>query len=366
MRGLRKGSLLTTVAALAVSCGKKDDTNAAKPESLEDLQLSGSLDVEVPASMSKAGGTTSTALSLLAGKRSSEACRVMTETDRVFQNLLEMKSMFCHLEVESEKMKFGTKYNVEIIGGGDLTEQAMALWVDNSDESNLKVYMCKNGSLKQSFNISGFAGEKGLVKGALTSSFNDSHEGTTFDGGINMEFDFTTKGVKLVAAQMSNTMSGGQFSGSFKNSLDVAIRESGLSKVLMSNVGSQGNSTFGDQGAMLFDGTTGQALFTGSGSFEGQSYSFTSRSTFDSDGNVVAKSQASAEVTVDPTILPTKLESSFAAKSPSGWDCSGADETIVVDMTEATKGAAHAACDISHDNESPECWGDDFAFGDHE
>jgi hypothetical protein len=121
-----------------------------------------------------------------------------------------------------------------------------------------------------------------------------------------------------------------------------------------------------DQGAVLFNGTVGQALFGGAGSYNGGTYNFTSRSTFDKDGIAISKASATSDVTVDKTTLPAKLTSSFAPTAPAGWDCSDATETLTIDFTDASKKAAHDACELDRDDTFKECWGSDFAYGEHE
>lgn len=357
---------LMTVGLVA-SCGKKKGKEeTATAGSMADLGLSSALMLEIPDTMAAAAGG-STALNLT-GKKSSEACRTMENTNRVMDNLKEIGGMFCHLEAESAKMKFGTKYNVSMTGGGpQLNGESMAIWVDNSNAAELKVYMCQGGSLKQQIIVSGFGGE-GKAKGSLNSkhSGSESQSGSTFSGGINLDFDFTQAGYKIVNAKMAHSQTGGSHAGSFRNASEISLADAGVSVVKMSSSGNRGTDTMSDQGAVMFNGTMGQALFTGNGTYEGNGYDWTQRSTFGSDGITVANSTATADIKIDKATLPAKLDASFSPTDPSGWDCSGATETITIDMTDTSTKAAHDACETDHSKSFTQCWGPEFDQGERE
>ena len=366
---------LTSVAVMA-ACGKKkekDDSETAS--SIADLSLSSALALDLPASIvTAAGGSTTSALSLdgnLLGKKSSEACRTMENTNMVLERLQDIGGMFCHLEAESANMKFGTKYNVNVSGeqqrGGS---QAMAIWVDNSDAANLKVYMCKGGTLAQTISISGFAGQgkaKGSVQSLHSGSENSGGSNTTHSGGASIEFDFTQSGYRIVKSSMKDTATGGDFAGSFRNYAELSLADSGVSVIKMSSEGTRGSDTMGDQGVMMFNGTIGQALFKGAGTNGGVNYNYTSRSTFGSNGVTVDGATAPEAVKVATSALPDKLPSTFVPSAPSGWDCSGATETITIDMAATTgTGPAHAACNKRNRHSFSQCFGSDFEHGTNE
>jgi len=363
---------LTSVAVMA-ACGKKKDEKSGSetPESISDLRLSSALALELPSSLvTAAGGSTSSSFSLdgkLLGKKSSEACRTMENTNMVLERLQEIGGMFCHLEAESANMKFGTKYNVNVSGeeqkGGS---QAMAIWVDNSDAANLKVYMCKGGALAQTISISGFAGE-GKAKGSVQSLYSGSEGSTSHSGGASIEFDFTQSGYRIVKSSMKDTATGGSYAGSFRNYAELTLADSGVSVVKMSSEGTRGSDTMGDQGVMMFNGTIGQALFKGAGTNGAQSYNYTSRSTFGSDGVTVDGATAPEAIKVAASALPDKLPSTFVPTAPSGWDCSGATETVTIDMASTTgTGPAHAACNKRNRHSFSQCFGDGFEHGSNE
>jgi len=369
------GSFGISTAALVIiglltSCGNSsDEDGTATASSVSDLGLSGALQITIPDNLAAASGGTAASLALaggsnhlnLVGKKSSEACRTMENTNRVLENMQELGGMFCHLELESAKMKFGTKYEISMPGGPGLTASpAMAIWVDNSNAAELKVYMCQNGTLKQNITISGYTGS-GKAKGSMSSAFT----GENGSGGINLDFDLTQEGYKIVKASMKHTKTGSN-AGTFRNYSDISLADSGVSTVKMSSVGTRGSDTFSDQASVLFNGTMGQALFTGNGTQSSNVYNWTTRSTFGSNGITVASTSATADITVAAASLPAKLAESFAPTAPAGWDCSGTTETVSIDMTDAATRAAHLACGSNRNRSFNACWGSDFEQGQRE
>ncbi len=369
-----------TSAAILSGCGKKKEKSTSEtPDSIADLSLSSALALDLPSTLVKAsGGTTTSSLTLdqkfdqkfdekLVGKKSSEACRTMENTSRVLERLQEIGSMFCHLEAESANMKFGTKYTVNVSGGDQKNgSQSMAIWVDNSDAANLKVYMCKGGTLAQTISIAGFAGQ-GKAKGTVQSIHSGSEGATTHTGGASIEFDFTQSGYRVVKSSMKDTSTGGSYAGSFRNYAELTLADSGVSTIRMSSEGTRGSDTMSDQGAMFFNGTIGQALFKGVGTNGVHTYNYTSRSTFGSDGVTVDNATAPEAIKVPLAALPDKLPSSFSPEAPAGWDCSGTTETVTIDLTATTgTGPAHQACNKRDRHSFTECFGTDFEHGTQE
>ena len=360
---------LTSVVVIAACGKKKDDKSSTETaESIADLSLSSALALDLPSSIvTAAGGSTTSSLALdskLLGKKSSEACRTMENTNMVLERLQDVGNMFCHLEAESANMKFGTKYNVNVAGESNIAgTQAMAIWVDNSNAANLKLYMCKGGTLSQTISISGFAGQ-GKAKGSVQSVHANSEGSTTHTGGASIEFDFTQTGYRIVSSSMTDTSTGGDYAGSFRNYAELALADSGVSVIKMSSQGTRGSDSMGDQGVVMFNGTLGQSLFKGAGTNGSHTYNYTSRSTFGSDGVTVDGSTAPEAIKVALSALPDKLASTFSPQAPSGWDCSGTTETINIDMTSTTgTGAAHAACNKRNRHRFSQCFGDGFEHG---
>ena len=365
MRSFAISTAALTIGLLS-SCGGSDDSDgAATASSVADLQLSGALNLASPDGMAAASGGTAATLALsgeslnLVGKKSSEACRTMENTNQVLSFLQQAGSMFCHMEAESANLKFGTKYNISMAASPSGAAESLALWVDNSVADQLKVYMCQGGVLTQNINISGYSGS-GKVKGSMLSQ----HSDTNGSGGINLEFDLTQAGLKIITAKMKHTNTGSN-AGTYRNFSDIKLADSGVSTVKLSSVGTRGSDTFSDQASVLFNGTMGQALFTGNGTRSSNVYNWTSRSTFGSDGITVASTSASANIVVASTSLPEKLPTDFAPTAPSGWDCTGATETLTAGMSSGATAAAHAACNTNGRNNRSfsGCWGTDFEQG---
>ncbi len=357
---------------VATSCGKKKkESTTTEASSVADLALSSTLNLSIPDKLAAASGGTAASLALmeelnLVGKKSSEACRTMETTNQVLSNLQEIGAMFCHFEVESANLKFGTKYAIKMSGAPARLAEAdsMAIWVDNSDAANLKVYMCKGGVLNQQISISDFA-SAGKAKGSMNTMHSGTQGTSTFSGGVNITFDLTQEGLKLVTASMKHKNTGGEHSGEFRNFADISLSETGVSLVKMSSKGTRGTDTMADQGSVRFNGTMGQALFSGAGSNGGHTYDYSSVSTFGADGITVAKTAATSDILVVAADLPSKLADDFTPTVPAGWDCT-TTEDLKIDFADTTKKASHDACDVDHNRTFSSCWGDGFEQGEHE
>jgi hypothetical protein len=377
----KKKNVAVTVALMAAtsSCGKKggifgkEESKAAAtstvPASVSDLALSSALKIEIPDKMATAsGGTTSLALNSfsLAGTKSREACHTMEETGRILEQLTEISSMFCHFEAESGNLKFGTKYNITMAAGGGgggggggeggapppapltaVDADKMQLWIDNRDAEYLHVYMCQKGKLAQHIKVS-TASAAGKTKGSMTAAFDMGAN----KGGVNLDFDLTTPGTKLVKASMQFTMTGA-VSGSFSNFADISLLDTGVSTVKMSKSGTFMGNTHADRSMLLFNGTYGQVVFEAS--------DFSTVSTYGADGNTVADSLATADITVPVADLPAALGTDFAPTAPDGWDCV-ADTELKID---GATGAAHQACETDRSPKFSDCDGGGFARGEH-
>ena len=63
--------------------------------------------------------------------------------------------------------------------------------------------------------------------------------------------------------------------------------------------------------------------------------------------------------------LPSKLADDFTPTVPAGWDCT-TTEDLKIDFADATKKAAHDACDVDRIRTFTSCCGDGFEQGEHE
>ena len=349
-----------SIALMAVgsftACGNKkkstEKTDGIEATSVADLKLSTSLNLSLPASLASAAGQ-STSLALndlnLTGQRSSEACRTVQQVKQLLDNLSSISGTMCHLEAESAQFAFGQKYDITLTEGGQTGK--MQLWADNSVAGELTVYICQAGSLQEKIvvNASNAVGASGSVHHM------GSQGGSTWANKI--KFDFTTAGVKILSGQ--NTYLNGADKFATDNAL--SFRDAGVSTMTMSNKGSSAEfGTFADRGAIHHNGTMGQALFKGTGTHSGQTYNFSSRSTFDKDGFAVDNATATSDVLVAAGELPAFLDDNFSIDAPTGWDCSGGTPITVNADT-----AAHQACNHDH-NMNFDCFGPDFAQGTNE
>ena len=343
------------LGGMVSSCNKKKsdpEASGVAATSVADLKLSSSLNLTLPASLASAAGQSSS-LALddfnLTGKRSSEACRTVQQVKQLMDNLSSISGTMCHLEAESAQFVFGQKYDITLTQGGQTDK--MQLWADNSVGGQLTVYVCHAGSLQEKIivNSSNAIGASGSVRHM------GGEGGSNWSSNIN--FDFTSSGVKIVSGQ--NTFS--DDSNKFATDSSLTFRDSGVSTMTMSNKGSSADfGSFADRGAVRHNGTMGQAMFKGTGSHNSQTYDFSSRSTFDKDGYAVSNASATSDITVPATELPAFLADTFSIEAPSGWDCSGGKAITVNADT-----AAHQACQHSHDMNF-DCFGAEFAQGDSE
>lgn len=364
MRHTTKISMIASLSLagmIALSCGskksEKSEENNIQATNVAELKLSNAFKLELPAALVKASGATSSppaALSTrLTGKKSSEACRTVDQIKMLFSNLSMLSGTMCHLEAESAQIKFGVKY--KLILTKDAQTREMPLWVDNSVPGALNIYTCKDGKLAEKIAVS--AVNSNGPKGAL--SFRGSENGQTYAAAL--EFDFTTSGVKLVKGQ--NTYAKGSDKFSQDSSLD--FRDSGLSFLKIANKGSMEGMTFADRGTVKHNGTFGQALYKGEGTYTGGSYSFSNRATFDADGYKVANTSAPADIVAQASELPAFLADGYSIPEATGWDCTTA-ETVTLDLDSGANAAAHAACESDHSNIETNCWGDGFEQGEME
>jgi hypothetical protein len=353
-------AIVATSGAVAISCGKKDEKSSGDSgvtaESVAELNLASSLNIKLPDVFAKLAGQQASSLNLastLAGKKSSEACRTIQNVSQMFSTLGSISGMFCHLEAESARFKFGTKYKVVLQMGAETDE--MPLWIDNSKAGELTMYTCGGGKIREKIVLN--SSNSNGAKGSLL--FKGSEGSNTFASAL--EFDFTTAGVQILKGQ--NLFSDGSNSYAQDNALE--FRDSGVSMIKTASKGQMdASNSFQDRGLVKHNGTSGQALFKGQGSTDAVPYNFSMRSTFDKDGITVANSSAGSDITVAASELPSFLADGFSISDATGWDCS-TDETITIDMVSGPTAAAHAACDREQPDFSS-CWGDDFEQGEQE
>ena len=357
-RSAATAAVLATVSFAAMSCGKSSDsstTSSVTATNVADLKLSSSLHITLPDSLAKvAGQSNSPGLALtMAGKKSTEACQTVQNVARMFDRLTDISNAFCHLEVESANIKFGTKYKIVLLTATGPME--LPSWIDNSTPGQLTMYQCYDGKIRQKVVLTSSTASG--VKGNLW--YKDSNNGNFVTDAL--DFDFTNDGVKIVKGQ--NHFSDGTNSYAQDNALE--FRDVGVSLMKTASRGRWGsNNSFQDRGLVKSNGTLGQALFKGQGTSDYGTYSGSSRSTFDQDGIAVANATATSDITVAAGDLPAFLADDFAIPDATGWDCP-TEEMLTIDLNVGPNAAAHAACDRMPP-QFVDCWSSDYEQGDQE
>jgi hypothetical protein len=349
---------------LSVGCGKKDSdddddddakgTDLADVESIDQLNVSGSLNIVLPDAFEE-----SATASLLAGKRSMEACRLGQTLKEVTKQVRDVGSFFCHLEVEAKKIKFGTKYTIN--SGG---EEFGKVWADNSKaaDGRIALYMCQNGKLKEQIEITGVDVDKGTAKGSLHNKGSDGDQ--SWATALTFDVGFTTAGLISMNAQQKYADSAND--GEFARLVDMNIYEpgEGISNLSMASSGSWGGSEFADRGFAKHNGDFGHVLLYNQGTYNDEEFDFSRHGYFDGEGKVVSKDDSpkfadGEELGVEDSDVPDYLKSSFEPDEPEGWDCD-ADEEVELDPDSA----GHQACDEGKEQEEfADCRGDEFEQG---
>ncbi len=366
----KKGLLLalSTVALAASSCSKKDSSDESAASSKADLAtlsnpaqlgISTALTVEVP----DAYNPSAASLALASGKKSQEACQMGDPIRSVVRSLSDIKSLFCHVEIEKEKIKFGVK--TAINAGG---QEFLRIWIDNSKvaDGKITVYTCKEGKLEQKIDITGvIMGTDGKPTGMKGTVQDQGSEGTqSWARSIVFDKGFTGKYLEISS---DDKFSDSSNSGSFARSVQMKLQDvdTEVSKVAMSSKGTWEGQTFSQKGLGLGSSGYGQAIFFNKGSYNGQDFEWTRRSSFDDNGYVVASTASTllgegGALYVNKADIPDYLADDFAPEAPTGWDCASVDTTVELDP-ESTD---HQACDAGKDDgEGANCWGEDFENG---
>jgi hypothetical protein len=358
------GGLLLT--SLITNCSKKSDSDSdsdatdeekseeaakdavAEAESVADLNLSGSLNITLPSALDSASGTS---LRLVAGKKSSEACMIGQTVRDVTENLASAAGFFCHLEVEADKIKFGTKYSIETNG-----EEFGRVWADNSNaaEGQITLYMCEavNGvmKLKEKIDITGVTknGAKGTMQQMHHEGAHTGKSSIVFDANVTEEGTFT-----LTAEQAYEDS---ENDGSFKRAVTLNFVEDGVSELVFASNGTWNGNAFEEKAVGKFNGEVGTTLFSNSGTYAEQTFTWTHASFFDTDGYVVDPTMydvfaEDGELYIAESELPDFLDADFSPDEPEGWDCEF-DEVVELEDVES---AEHEACNTHH-SEFADCW----------
>lgn len=356
---------------VAFSCGKKSDDDSAAATNADgstkltavsdvgQLGVSSALSISLPSAYSQKK-TTSLALAATA-KKSQDACQMGEPITSVKESLDSVGGMFCHIEAEKAKIKFGVKTTITSKG-----VEFAKIWIDNSKaaDNQITLYMCQKGALQQKIDITGVKlGADGKPTGMKGSVQEKGSEGTQ-SWARNVVFDKNFTGAYLEVTSQDK-YSDTATSGSFARSVALKLMDSAdsLSYVSMSSKGTWGGQSFKQRGYGLSVSKLGQALFENSGTYNNQTFTNIRRSSFDLDGYVAAESSsdkfaAGGVLRVKSSDVPAYLDASFTPTAPTGWDCGTTEVTVDLDPDSA----AHKACESSHKN-GADCWGSDFESG---
>ncbi len=99
--------------------GKEDTEESVESEgakvgtetvsNIGELNLANVLRIKIPAALvNKSASLTAT------GKKSYEACEIGRVLNDGLQGIMSMGNMFCHLEIEKDRIEFGKKYEIKI------------------------------------------------------------------------------------------------------------------------------------------------------------------------------------------------------------------------------------------------------------
>ena len=364
------------------SCGKEDEDenspndettssgirSVAEARTMGDLKLSEAIKIKVPAALS----ATATSLNLQDNEASFEACRAGNLVADGLKYIDEASATMCALEVDSDVIKFGVKYEVkfpEMSEGSEAPQdetqlqdsnETTQIWVDNSRQESdgvLTVSICVNKKLETVYNIraadtngSGISGDM-LIKGA----FNEPDIGdVTY--GIQADFSDTEAGT-VVNSKAKFT----DPDGSYQELIGAFIAESGVSVIGASKSGTFGAESFSDVAAVKTNSEYGQTVFSyplldENGNAAGD---IVSKSYFNSEGLVVA-ADASADfgsgnaLDITSSDVPKKLDESFTIGDfPAGsWDCE-TEQEVTLTLDDA-KEAAFNECFAELENSIPE------------
>lgn len=360
-------STLVMTGLVLAGCGRKEKeeevtTNADGSTKLTEVKTADQLGVStalgkisIPAAYKGA----SSKLLLTASKKSSEACMIGDGIKSAESTLKEIGGFFCHIEVEKAKIEFGKKYTITSKG-----QEFAKIWIDNSNAATnqISLFMCQGGSLKDAIVITGVKldanGKPTGIKGTVRNKGSEGTQSWANSSTFNKGYDGAYLEVES-KDKYSDTSNSGSFSRYVK--LKLFDSNSEVSTVAMSSGGTWGGNAFKQKGVGKGTGDYGQALFTNSGTYSSQTFSWTHRSYFNISTGIVAGKTDSANFAeggslyVKGSEVPDYLGDSFSPDAPAGWDCSGADTVVDLDPDSA----AHKACE-SGGGDGANCWGDDF------
>lgn len=395
------GSSSKSDATATTTGTTRTPTGTVQAASVDELGLTGALNISLPAALSD--GTSLR----LAGEKSTEACLMRESAKQLVTQIKMISSTLCHIEAEGKNIPWNTPVILDIgdmaaglalqapppdgsgfPGGGDPTGGAgdptggagdptggaggaggptggdtsftipkIGIYTDDSDANNIAVYICEGETtsdmkLSQAFKITGSktitkdGASVKVSKGTVTISSGDDQ--MTFKGAIGFDSYYTEADANAMKLEVKLGVTG-MFS--FAQKFELSANDSGLSKVSISEVGTQ---TFGSEsfslkkaGVGMFDAINGNVLYSYDG---GNGEKFSTQACVDAQSNLVACSDAKfaegGALHLKSTDVPGVLPASFSPTAPSGFDCATADwSKTIKPATDSATTAKHQACD---------------------
>lgn len=347
--------------ALTTACGAKSDskdddsttedadgggTSASNKvgsvTTIADLKLAGALAIDLPEAFG--GQAPGARLRLAGGKKSQEACFMGQTIQESVRSLDEVASFFCHLEVEKDRVKFGKKYRLMTPQG-----EFAKIFVDNSQAASGKLVIgfCQNrgseSGSRQLINIDALtdAGPKGTI----ISDGSGSEQNTAFTFARSTNFDMSVADIVSLISKDKNT----QGSNTFVREVSLDLKNAGQSTLKLAVKGTNSGAEFYDRGVAYMSGDKGSSVSQKKGTYQGNTFTFASRSHFTKTGEVLGSADVGADLQPAVTAMPAYLPSTFTPDAPTGWvgsNCPDYDEEVTIDPFTG----GHASCDQGQDN----------------
>lgn len=373
-------------------------TGTVQAASVDELGLTGALNINLPAALSDSGSSLR-----LAGQKSMEACLMRESAKQLVTQIKMISSTLCHIEAEGKNIPWNTPVILDIgdmaagpalqgpppdfdpnadpttMPGGDtsgagpggdtsgagpnetpsFTIPKIGIYTDDTDGNNIAVYICEGETtsdmkLSQAFKITGSKtitkdGKSVKVsKGTITISSGNDTMGT-FKGSIGFDSNFTEADANAMKLEVKFGFTGFSFAQKF----ELAAKDSGFSKVSISETGEMAFPggdpfTIKNAGIGVFDAENGNVFYT----YDGNGQKFATQACVDAESNLLTagctatKFAEGGTLHLKATDVPGVLPATFSPAAPSGFDCAKADwSKTIKPATDSATTAKHEACD---------------------
>lgn len=394
-------------SATATTGTTRTPTGTVQASSVDELGLTGALNINLPKALSDSGSS----LRLDGGQKSTEACLMRESAKQLVTQIKMISSTLCHIEAEGKNIPWNTPVVLDIgdmaagptlqappdgfdpnnpptTGTGDpsggqtggptggagpgtgdtpsFTIPKIGIYTDDTDANNIAVYICEGETtsdmkLSQAFKITG---SKSITKdgktvkvskGTITISSGDDTMGT-FKGAIGFDSNYTEADANAMKLEVKFGFSGFSFAQKF----EIAAKDSGFSKVSISETGTMDFGagdpfSFKNAGIGVFDAENGNVLYT----YDGNGTQFATQACVDDESYLTdctaTKFAEGGALHLKSTDVPGVLPASFSPTAPSGFDCAKADwSKTIKPATDSATTAKHQACDEDMMSEASE------------